>query len=561
MRPIAPSDFRILCVEDEPEILRDIAGELRDHGFLVDEASNGQEAIAQVERAIPDLIVSDIQMPGVSGTELLRILRERDDPAADIPFIFLTAFGDRDSMIEGRVAGADDYLTKPIDYDLLIAVAQAHLVNARRRAEQVLRTMPQTGMLDLVAGLADLRTFLRTCPAGTPYAIVAIDNLPELAGRLGSHDPHFYHRFFSRVERWWKVRIFHVNAQKFLIVGLVPDALDTVLPALVRLGVRDRTGRGKGKVVITSSIVLDSLRDPTDVGKELDDMRGAVRTVQREGGADMVGLHSPQMSTLQLAGAIRGELVNAIRLGQLSIRLQPKVRAADGAVESAEVLVRWESPVLGSLSPATFIPIVERAGLLPQITDLVLRQTAQCQLELLRRGLPARLAVNISALEFELGLPERLVAIFAEFGADPALIEVEITETALMRDLQKSGPVVDSLRQRGIKVALDDFGTGYSSFSYLREFRLDTLKIDRSFIEDVTDDPSVQQIVGSMIGLAHGLGMNVVAEGVETQGQRMWLEKNGCPMMQGYLFARPLRPMDYYLFLKNNQANNLQMPI
>ncbi|MEG8224029.1 EAL domain-containing protein [Sphingomonas sp. HH69] len=244
-------------------------------------------------------------------------------------------------------------------------------------------------------------------------------------------------------------------------------------------------------------------------------------------------------------------MVNAIRLGQLSIRLQPKVRACDGITLSAEVLVRWESPVLGALSPATFIPIVERAGLLPHITDLVLRQTAQCQLELLRRGLPARLAVNISALEFGLDLPGRLVAICAEFGADPALIEVEITETALMQDLHRAGQVIDSLRQKGVKVALDDFGTGYSSFSYLQQLHIDTLKIDRSFVENVARESSGQQIVRSMIGLAQGLGLNIVAEGVETEEQRKWLMNNGCAMMQGYLFARPFKPADYYMFLSN----------
>lgn len=549
MKPVAISDFRILCIDDEPDILRDIVGELRDHGFQVDQASNGHEAIAQIERALPDLIVSDIQMPGMSGTDLLKILRGRTDATADIPFIFLTAFGDRASVIDGRRAGADDYLTKPIDYDLLIAVAQTHLVNARRRAASIFGKMRRKGLLELVAGLSDLRSFLPTCPAGAPCAIVAIDNVLELASRAGDRDPDFYRAFFARLEQWWKVRIFHVYAQKFLIVGLDPGVLDRLLPAIVRFNVRDRTGQGKGKVTITSSIVRDRLRDPAHIFEKLEKLQSAVRTVQREGGGQLVDLHSPQFAMLNLAGAIRAELVNAIRQGHLSIRLQPKVHARDGVADSAEVLVRWESPVLGSLSPTTFIPIVERAGLLPHITDLVLRQTALCQLELVRRGLPARLAVNISAVEFGLDLPQRLTDICAEFGADPALIEVEITETALMQDLQRTGSVVDSLREKGIKVALDDFGTGYSSFSYLRQLRIDTLKIDRSFVETLVTDNSGQQIVGSMIGLAHGLGMDVVAEGVETQEQRQWLADNGCALMQGYLFARPLMPKDYYAFL------------
>lgn len=559
MKSFRPSDFRILCVEDEPGILRDIVAELHDHGFLVDQASDGREALAQIDRAKPDLIVSDVQMPGLSGAELLKLLRARSDRTAEIPFIFLTAFGDRSSMIEGRRAGADDYLTKPIDYDLLIAVAQSHLVNARRRAANMVRWLPGAGMAEMLPGLADLMAYLGRQPSGTPYALVAVDNLPELVARLAKLDEDFCRRLVARIERRWNVRIFHVHAQKFMIVARAHGVLEHILPTLVCVSVRDCARSGKGRIPITCSIVSDEIHDPTQPDRAVEELRSAVRIVQREGGARNVALHGSDMATLLLANAIRSELVGAIKMGQLSIRLQPKIRLSDGVAIAAEVLVRWESPVLGSLSPATFIPIVERAGLLPHITDLVLREAAICQTELVLRGLPPQLAVNISALEFGLDLPDRLLAVCAEFGADPSLIEVEITETALMRDVVKAGEVVDSLRRRGIRVALDDFGTGYSSYEYLRRLRLDTLKIDRCFVEHLAEDASEQQIVSSMIGLAHALGMDVVAEGVETAEQRAWLLKNGCEMMQGYLVAKPMMAGKYYDFLAKNVKSQTQM--
>ena len=183
MSAVSPGDFRILCVEDEPEILRDVADELRDHGFVVDAAASAEAALPHIAANLPDLILCDMQMPGMSGLELLEHLRARGDAAASVPFVFLTAFGDRTTMINGRKAGADDYLVKPVDYDLLIAAVESHLQNAARRARQL--TSSQLPAEETKpSGLQQLLEALEAAPAGTHFLIAKADNATELSRRF-----------------------------------------------------------------------------------------------------------------------------------------------------------------------------------------------------------------------------------------------------------------------------------------------------------------------------------------------------------------------------------------
>lgn len=542
------SRFRILCVEDEGGIRDDMAEVLREEGFDVEEADNGFAALAAVDRRLPHLIISDIQMPLMDGHKLLETLRARDDAAADTPFIFLTAFGDRESMLAGRREGADDYLVKPVDFDLLIAVVESHLVNARRRAARAAVTPESLGALHPLGGKRELLAALAEAEEGTPFAIVAVDNLLELMSRLGDQHSGHFTRFIRRLERIVGIRLFQLSPYKFVVLGRKGVPLEPVLSRLVACPIRDRTQRGNGKVILTCSIVTEKLEGGMAIGDILARMRTAARMLQRDGGSQMVTLRGPELETLRQAGAIRAELVDAIDQGQLTVRLQPKVDCRNLQLYGAEVLVRWQSPRLGTLSPNTFIPILERAGMLRHVTDWVLSRAAECQVELRQKGLPAHLAVNIGANEFMPDLPGRLTAICNTFGADPALLELEITETTLMDDIAMSAEVIDGLRAAGIRIALDDFGTGYSSLSYLVECRIDTLKIDRSFVIALASNPVNQKIVAGIIDIGDKLGVQVLAEGVETPDQREWLSANGCDVIQGYLVSQPLTPEEYYLF-------------
>ena len=547
-----PGQFKILCIEDEPEILRDIADELRDHGFQVEAAPNAIAALQTIEAQAPDLVVCDMQMPGMSGVELLETLRARGDRLSAVPFVFLTAFGDREAMLSGRRAGADDYLVKPIDYDLLIAAVESHLHNAARRHEatrqNTVRTMATSGDDGRTLALAELATM----QAGGALAIAKLDRSVDWGRRFGHYDLARFFRVTKRLTTRAGLKAFWQNPTTCAIVG--PDAarLTAGLERLASLHLRDHMARSQPALPVRWSIVTGELEEGADHAALLDTLSEAARLVQREGGNRLLALGSEGWHAVSLAASIRAELVKALRQGELHVCFQPKLDCLTAQPVGAEVLVRWESPVLGHLSPATFIPILERAGLLPYVTDWVLAEAAKAQVALAAAGLPTALAVNIGADEFNAELPLRIGRIFAQHGASPRLLEVEITETSMLANPDGANGNVRALHAQGIRVALDDFGTGYSSLRHLQACVVDAIKIDRSFVRGLGVHETDRSIVLAVIEIARNLGIQTIAEGVETSEQLAFLRENGCDLVQGYLLGRPMPMGDYIAFLRRD---------
>lgn len=548
MSVYSPQQFKVLCIEDEPEILRDIADELADHGFMVDQAPSAEAALPCIDTGAPDLIICDMQMPGMNGLQLLQKLRARGDAMANVPFVFLTAFGDRETAIHGRKAGADDYLVKPVDFDLLIAAVESHLRNAAQR-EAATRTAASLDAEPLVPGYDQLLDHLAAQPVGTALAVIKIDTQPELSRRFDGKNRKHFNALMLRLARANGLHAFRLKPHVWVATMADAARLHTALEPMIRMDLRDRVSPGNGLARITHSVVFAQTGCDETHSALIDRMMESARLLQREGGARMLDLEGPELSEMRLAGAIRSELVGAIDQGELHVHFQPKVDAETGLPRSGEVLVRWQSPLLGHLSPAMFIPVVERAGLLPHVTDWVLQQTALAQVALVHDGLPARLAVNIGASEFNANLPDRIARIFKEYGADESLLEVEVTETSVLTDPAAAEAIVQALHARGITVALDDFGTGYSSLSHLQNCTIDTIKIDRSFVTRVAEAGPEQTIVLGIIGIARMLGMETVAEGVELESQRAWLALNACDTLQGYMISRPVRFEDYRAWL------------
>jgi EAL domain-containing protein (putative c-di-GMP-specific phosphodiesterase class I) len=235
-------------------------------------------------------------------------------------------------------------------------------------------------------------------------------------------------------------------------------------------------------------------------------------------------------------------LRHAIDAGEFLLHYQPKVDMRGGRIVGVEALIRWNRPGHGLIAPASFIPQLEEYGLILEVGAWVLRQSAADYREWLQKGLNApRIAVNVSPLQ--LGHSDFIAVLDQAVDSNsqrPAPLDIEITEGVLM---QKTDEVIEKLkkiRQMGVRVAIDDFGTGYSSLRYLARLPIDTLKIDRSFVMAMTENADDMAIVSSIISLAHGLDLNVVAEGVETEEQRKLLRLLRCDQMQGYLFSRPV---------------------
>lgn len=539
---------KILCVEDEPEILRDIADELRDQGFLVHEAPNAQTALEMILSDRPDLVICDIQMPGMSGIELLQHLRARNDATGDIPFIFLTAFGDRDHVLAGRRAGADDYLVKPVDYDLLLAAINTRLENFARRTRHL-----DPIHSERLPGRAQLQQDIDALQAPAELAVFSIDNPNELIRRVGRRAEDYFSRISRRTAQDSRIQFYHFEGFDFAVLGIGgQEVLREVLPRLTRISVRERRTSTVAPTIVSASIATSHV-DPGAEGEEMvARMVEAMRLIQGEGGARQLSIADPKIDQLRIARVLRAEILPALEKGEFSLNFQPKLRLSDGQVIGAEALLRWTSPAHGPVSPELAVLLSERGGFIRQLSDWVFHEVAKAQRRLHAYGHEIRIAINVSAAELDDALPERLLKALDEEGGHPDLLDIEITETALVSDLDRCSRVAQLLRERGMTVAVDDFGTGYSSLSYIGQLPIDAVKIDRSFIENLDGPNSQGKIVASIIDLTRTLGLQSVAEGVETAAQRDMLATMGCDAMQGYLAAPPM-PLDAFVdFLDKN---------
>jgi EAL domain-containing protein (putative c-di-GMP-specific phosphodiesterase class I) len=242
---------------------------------------------------------------------------------------------------------------------------------------------------------------------------------------------------------------------------------------------------------------------------------------------------------------VENDLRRALDCGELELRYQPQISLSLRKVVGMEALVRWRHPAQGLLDPARFIGVAEEAGLITRISDWVLDQ-ACAQLAHWRAGGfdQLRMAVNLSPREFEQGdVVERVTSAIQRYRLPPQGLDIEITETLMIRDVDSVVDAVQRLRDSGVRVSIDDFGTGYSSLSALQQFPIGTLKIDQSFVRDVSSDQCDASLVGTMVALAKQLKLASVAEGVETKEQLAFLLASGCEAYQGYLFS-PARPAD-----------------
>jgi EAL domain-containing protein (putative c-di-GMP-specific phosphodiesterase class I) len=217
---------------------------------------------------------------------------------------------------------------------------------------------------------------------------------------------------------------------------------------------------------------------------------------------------------------------------------------ATGQIAGVEALLRWTHPDLGVLPPMQFIPLAEETGLIVPIGRWVLKEACAQNMAWQRRGLqPISMAVNLSPRQFaDEHLLQDIDEALASSGMSPVLLQLEVTESMVMRNVGRAVKVLDSIQSRGIRLAIDDFGTGYSSMSLMKQFPIDTIKIDRSFVSNLPNDAEDQAIAQAIISMGKALGMTIVAEGVETSEQEAFLRSHACDEMQGYLFSKPLPP-------------------
>lgn len=278
--------------------------------------------------------------------------------------------------------------------------------------------------------------------------------------------------------------------------------------------------------------------------------------VAKEPGKSSVQLYAAEMTvSANERFSIEGDLRKGLDRGEFVVHYQPLVADETDQIVGVEALVRWHHPVLGLVAPANFIPVAEESGLIVPLGEWVLR-TACKQIQQWRtQGFELSVAVNLSAGQFhQKNLASTAATILREVGLESASLELEITENTLMQDFGHAQRNLDELKKIGVKLSIDDFGTGYSSLSYLKRFPIDTLKIDRSFVQDLVNDPNDEAIVTAIIAMAHSLNISVVAEGVELEDQRSCLRSLACDRLQGFLFSPALAADEFTTLLESKAS-------
>lgn len=281
----------------------------------------------------------------------------------------------------------------------------------------------------------------------------------------------------------------------------------------------------------------------------------------KESGRNTYRFHTNQMNIDAIESLrMRNGLRSALEHSEFVLHYQPQISLATGSIVGVEALIRWNHPELGMVPPVRFISVAEDSGLILPIGEWVLKEACRQAVAWRTEGLPELLmAVNLSAVQFKRGDVEKSVSqALYESGLNPALLELELTESILIKDTEKMLATVQRLKALGVKLSIDDFGTGYSSLSYLKKFNVDKLKIDQSFVRDMADDPNDAAIVTAIIQMAKSLKLTIIAEGVENWRQLSLLRLQHCDEVQGYYFARPLPADEFASFVRKSIVNSVE---
>jgi len=333
------------------------------------------------------------------------------------------------------------------------------------------------------------------------------------------------------------------NAFTILLVDIASDKLAGLVCERLLRAISQPLSLGTHELVVTASAGIALFpRDADEVQGLVQKAEQAMYTAKAAGRAQRRFFNEEMNRAATMRVALEQELRRAIGTGELCLFFQPKVNATSGEITGAEALVRWRHPRRGLMLPGDFIPLAEESGLIVPVGDWVLKTACEALQRWGKSGVnTVPFSINLASPSFEQGdLVERLDGVVQRCGIEARQLTFEITESMLMKDLDRTVAHLRALKRKGFGLSLDDFGTGFSSLSYLTQLPIDELKLDRSFVHDLTEGGRHAAIAGSIIALSRQFGLEVVAEGVETEEQAALLVDLGCPIQQGFLYARPM---------------------
>lgn len=567
--------MRILIAEDDPVSRRLLQAVLVKWGYDVVVTSDGNEAweVLQAPDA-PRLAILDWMMPGMDGVQVCKAVRDKGDEQYTY-VLLLTARSQKQDLIEGMHSGADDYVTKPFDTNEL----EVRLCAGKR-------------VLDLQAELLSVREALRREATRDP--------LTGLPNRLLFGD-RLTHNLCHAKRRDEQLAVMFLDLDSFKLINdtlghSIGDDLLKMVAERLTTALRDvdtiaRMGGDEFTVIMTglsgvedaASIArraLQAFSTPFQLGSHELYVTPSIgislfpsdgldaETLVRNADAAMYrakeeGRNNYQIYTEALNAAavervtLERNLRRALERNEFVLYYQPRLSIKTRQVLGVEALVRWRHPELGLIPPAQFIPLAEDTGLIVPISEWVLQTACRQNKAWQDAGLlSVDVAVNISPRQFHQDdLRSTVESALFTSGLESQYLGLELTETTLMQNPETAAEILRELKDMGVKLAIDDFGTGYSSLSHLKKFPIDSVKIDQSFVREITISPDDAAIAGAVVAMAHSMNLRVTAEGVETLEQLEFLKSLNCDEMQGYFIGRPMPAEDVEVLLRGDSGS------
>jgi diguanylate cyclase (GGDEF)-like protein len=597
---------RVLVVDDVFDNRDILVRRLSRRGFEVLEAAGGREALDMVASNDFDVVLLDIMMPDLNGNEVLRIIRETRS-ATQLPVIMVTAKSQSEDVVESFDIGANDYVTKPLDF--AVALARINQQIARKRAADADAAVLQAIKRDAAAlrlltssrpdasiqrnasdqdRSQDRQTEERLRHLAYHDALTGLLNRTSFRERLDEalRDPDQLANLpvllFLDLDGFKAVNDVHghgVGDKLLQDVGArLRETLGPQVP-LARLGGDEFAVLCFEKEGVPSASharhVVAALKEPFHIdGRHLQigascgmaraiDCANDVEAISRA--ADLALYRAKSVSRgghvsyepwmldeQQQRNELEAELRQAIHEDRLDVVYQPMVSSESQQVTALEALARWPHPTRGLILPDTFIQLAEETGLIVALGAWVMRQACR---EAATWPSDVRVAVNVSALQFRSpDLLPTIVSCLASNGLDASRLEIEITESVLLEARGRDVDIFRAIQDLGVRISMDDFGTGYSSLAYLQSFDFDKIKLDRQLVRRAQSEVTFNTIVKAVVALANNFGMEVTAEGVETESELATMRELGCTEIQGYLFSRPLASNDVRAFIARRLA-------